>query len=399
MGVNDALARYAGRRAHVLVAEAPGNWELRAFVERRLSRRGWCPAMSPADADILAVCGVAGPELVAGVDLIWDQMPGPRVRIEVRDPGSVDAELNRAAAELADTGAQRHDAASRSRSVAQELGLSESHEVNGNSDHHDMDHGHMDHGHMDHGHMDHGDMDHGHMDHGHMDMAPAGIALAEGADDRDGLEMDVLHLPLGPVLAYWPSGLVLKCILHGDVLADAEAWVIDADQIGERPQLPAEAAAPWAAARECDHITNVLALAGWPAAAWQASEIRDLLLDEPSSTDRARLQLEKLLRRLRRSWVLRWSLRDLARWDDADVQRHRLPRALTGDTYDRLLGHVGHALALLSNESAPRAFGADAADVITALPDLVRGLDIASVRLVVASLGVDVAPAEPGGHG
>ncbi len=388
MGVGEMLARCAGRRAHVLLAEVPGNWELRALLERRMSARGWCKAVSPADADILAVCGAPGTEFAGNIDLIWDQLPGPRVRIEVRDAGSVDSALDRAAAELLDAGAQRRDAATRGATVDQshgdDSGSTESHEGQGDSHHGEMDHGEMDHA----GH-------HG-MDHGGMDMAPAGIALAEGADDRDGLEMDVLHLPLGPVLAYWPSGLALKCRLHGDVVADAEAWIVDADDRG-RP-APAERAAR-AAARECDHLTDLLALAGWPSAAGRAREIRDLLLDEPPSTDRARLLLERLLRKLRRSWLLRWSLRDLARLSDADVKRHRLPTALAGDTYDRLLAHVVTALVLLSNTVGTNVFSADTASVVAAVPDLVRGLELAAARLVVASLGVDIAPAGLGGHG
>ena len=394
MGVDEMLAGCAGRRAHVLLAEVPGNWELRAVLERRMSARGWCKAMSPADADILAVCGVPGTEFAGNLDLIWDQLPGPRVRIEVRDAGSVDSALDRAGAELLDTGAQRRDAATRGATVDQshgdDSGSTESDEGQGDSHHGEMDHGEMDHG-------GHQGMDHSGMDHSGMDMAPAGIALAEGADDRDGLEMDVLHLPLGPVLAYWPSGLVLKCRLHGDVVADAEAWIVDADD-GGRPAPPAERAAR-AAARECDHLTDLLALAGWPSAAGHAREIRDLLLDEPPPTDRARLLLERLLRKLRRSWLLRWSLRDLARLSDADVKRHRLPTALAGDTYDRLLAHVVTALALLSNTVENNVFSADAASIVAALPDLVRGLELAAARLVVASLGVDIAPVWLGGHG
>src|SRR5699024_11402590 len=86
---------------------------------------------------------------------------------------------------------------------------------NGHEDHSQMDHsGHGSHGGMDHsGHGSHGGMDHsghsGHGGHGGMDMAPEGISLAQGGQDRDGLEMDVLHLPLGPVLPFWPAGLVL----------------------------------------------------------------------------------------------------------------------------------------------------------------------------------------------
>ena len=60
-----------------------------------------------------------------------------------------------------------------------------------------------------------------------MDMSPSGIPLAEGGDDRDGLEMDVLHLPLGPVLPHWPAGVVLRCTLQGDVVVAAEASEVD----------------------------------------------------------------------------------------------------------------------------------------------------------------------------
>ncbi len=65
-------------------------------------------------------------------------------------------------------------------------------------------------------------MDHGDMDHGDMEMAPGGIALAEGDEDRDGLEMDVLVHPLGPLLDRWPGGLELRTRLHGDVVAQVE---------------------------------------------------------------------------------------------------------------------------------------------------------------------------------
>lgn len=61
-----------------------------------------------------------------------------------------------------------------------------------------------------------------HSGHG-MDMAgPGGVALASGAPDRDGLEMDRLHVQLGPVLASWPAGLVVWCTLAGDVVTQVD---------------------------------------------------------------------------------------------------------------------------------------------------------------------------------
>src|SRR5699024_5964325 len=89
----------------------------------------------------------------------------------------------------------------------------ESHEGHGGHESHEGHGGHESH--------------EGHGGHGGMDMAPGGIPLAQGGEDRDGLEMDVLHLALGPVLPFWPAGLVLRCSLQGDVVVDAEAAVID----------------------------------------------------------------------------------------------------------------------------------------------------------------------------
>lgn len=388
MGVGALFASYACRRAHVLLAEVPGHFELRASVERSLFRRGWCPALSPADADILAVCGVPGPEFAGIIDLIWEQMPGPRVLIEIQDFQSVDSALTRGGAELLDTALHRRDAAQRGQAVdlcrADESASSAADEGQANSNHDEMDHHDID------------DGGHQHMDHGGMEMAPGGIRLAQGADDRDGLEMDVLHVCLGPVLAYWPSGLVLKCSLHGDVVADADAWVVDADRDGGTQVAPEKRAAPLEAAGECDHLTNLLALAGWSSAADQARQVRDLLLDEPAAVGRAQSLLEQLLRTLRRSWLLRWSLRDLAHFSVADAERYRLPAALSGDTYDRLLAHVENALAYLS--LSPRVFRANPSNVIGALPELVRGLEVATARLVVASLGVDITPVGRGSH-
>ena len=88
--------------------------------------------------------------------------------------------------------------------------------------------------------MDHGGhgMDHGGMDHGDMEMSPGGIPLAEGGEDRDGLEMDVLHVRLGPVLPHWPAGLVLRCSLQGDVIAEAQAELVDGPALQDDDGAP-----------------------------------------------------------------------------------------------------------------------------------------------------------------
>ncbi|MFZ0834372.1 MAG: hypothetical protein WAM92_15085 [Mycobacterium sp.] len=343
MGLTTVLARSAARRAHVLTVEVPGQWALRATLERRCVARGWVAALSPADADVLAVCGRPGPQLRDVIERVWDQMPGPRVRIDIDDPELVDEDLDRAAAALIDRERHRHDSGTRA-----------------------APHGH-DESHGD-GH-EHHDMDHGDMDHGDMEMVPAGIALADGAEDRDGLEMDVLHVPLGPVLAYWPAGLVLRCSLHGDVIAEAEARILDGGRIGSAPTGDGTDAA----ARQCDHVTSLLALAGWPRAAVIARRARDLLLADPRNGG-AEEVLDSLHRIVRRSRLLRWSLRDL-----------------DGDVYDRLLARIGRARDRqpdpLSDRPSPEA-----------LPDLVTGRDVATARLVIAGTAIETAPAGTGGR-
>ncbi|WP_270240765.1 hypothetical protein [Kocuria marina] len=426
MGLSGALARLAVRATRVLVVEVPGHWATRMEVEHQLLRRGWRPAWTPADADVLAVCGVPGPELSELVDRLWEQMPGPRVRADITSPGTVGSALDAAAALLLDTPHHRTDAQER----AQEPEIPEDadhgghggmghggmdhgemdhgemdhgghggmdHSGHGGMDHGGMDHGEMDHGGMDHGGMDHGEMDHGghggmdHSGHGGMDMAPGGIALAGGGEDRDGLEMDVLHLPLGPVLPFWPAGLVLRCSLQGDVVVEAEASVVDGAGAGGPGPGPAPAAVVW-----CDQVMALLALAGAEDAASGARRARDALLcgDE----DAARDAVERLDRTVRRSWLLRSSLRGVLLLDRAGLERHGLPEHCRGDAHDRLLSRVERIRAEAGGaEPTPVE---DAAVPWAVVPDLVTGLELASVRLAVASLDLDPHPAvQAVGHG
>ena len=388
MGLNELLARFAVRAAQVLVVEVPGHWDARMELEQQLLRRGWRPASTPADADVLAVCGVPGPELSELVDRLWEQMPGPRVRADITSPGGVGPALDDAAALLLDTPHHRTDA--RERPQEPEIPEDVDHGGHGGMDHGEMDHGEMDHGEMDHGgHGGHGGMDHS--GHGGMDMAPGGIALAGGGEDRDGLEMDVLHLPLGPVLPFWPAGLVLRCSLQGDVVVDAEASVVDGAGAGGPGPGPAPAAVVW-----CDQVMALLALAGVEDAAACARRARDALLcgDE----DAARDAVERLDRTVRRSWLLRSSLRGVLLLDRAGLERHGLPGHCRGDAHDRLLSRVERIRAEAGGtEPTPAEDGGVPWAVV---PDLVTGLELASVRLAVASLDLDPHPAvQAVGHG
>ena len=247
-----------------------------------------------------------------------------------------------------------------------------------------MDHeGQQGHEGMDHG--SHEGMDHGGhagMDHGGMEMSPGGIPLAEGGEDRDGLEMDVLQVRLGPVLPHWPAGLVLRCSLQGDVIVEAQAELVDGPARHE-----GDVSGP---ARGIDNIASLLALAGWDDAAADARRIRDTALE--SGEGAAGSELERLRRRVRRSWTLRWSLRGVRRLSDKEAHARRLPADAVGDTYDRLMGMLDRTVAgvaaTAAGDTGTRTNDAGRTLSTDHLAHLVMGLDLATARLVLASLDI-----------
>ena len=380
MGVSRTLARAAARHAHVLVVEVPGSWRTRATVERQALMRGWHLAASPADADVLVVCGEPGAGLARAVELVWAAMPGPRVRVVVGAAEETGGRLDEAYAALIDS--ERHRVDARCRAVVSEL-------LDGGG-HEDMDRGGGHEG-MDHG-GGHEGMDHG-GGHEDMEMSPDGIPLAESGEDRDGLEMDVLHVRLGPVLRYWPAGLVLRCALQGDVIVEADAEMLD----HAGPLQDADGPAP---ARSCDDIAALLALAGWADAAAAARALRDDLLAQAEvegdgyGKTAAAARLWRLHRKVSRSRLLRWSLRGVGPLTGADLDRHGLAADAAGDTYDRLVGMLERTHAELTGDHGP-AQPAPAPVSAAQLPSLVTGLDLAAARLVVASLGVHGRPVRP----
>ncbi|MFJ6134248.1 hypothetical protein [Janibacter terrae] len=369
MGLIRVLAHLAVNSTRVLIVEAPGHWLTRVELEQQMALRGWRAAWTPANADVLAVCGVPGPELAELAERLWEQMPGPRARADVLSPIAVGDALDAAATLLLDIPHQRMDAQARVR----EPQIPDDHGQMDDGGHEGMDHG-------DHG--GHEGMDHG--DHGGMDMAPAGIALAEGGQDRDGLEMDVLHLPLGPVLPFWPAGLVLLCSLQGDVVVDAVASVVDGAGQAANSKEPQTSPVPASAVR-CDGVMALLALAGADDAAARARRARDALVRGDQGA--ARDAVERLHRTILRSWMLRWSLRGVLVLDQSDLARHDLPEVCRGDAHDRLSSMV----EALRTEIG----GAGVVSAVTgtvpweAVPQLVVGLELATARLAVASLGLE----------
>lgn len=344
MGLSSALARLASRRMHVLVVEHPGAFVTRVRAERAVTARGWVLATSPADADALLECGAADDErLVTALQRVWSQVPGPRSRGQLLSVADAETTLDA----LAD--GYREWSADAARAEP-------GHEQPDGQDHPDDGKGN-----------DMNDMD-------DMDMTgPGGIALASGSDDdRDGLEMDVLHLPLGPVLASWPAGLVVTCTLAGDVIAGVEVDVARAEAATDTHTE----AAPTATAYRLDAAARVLDLAGAPGLAARARSARNQVLDELRAETP---DLDDLSRRVARSRALRWSLRRVGRVSRQQVDDHGWPGAWVGDAHDRLL-----RLTATSTEPPSAATGLDTLG--RALPDLLVGAELAAARLTVASL-------------
>jgi len=352
VGLIDILTGAAGSRAHVLIAEAPGAFRERVALERALDRLGWCAAESVADADVLAVVGEPGEAFAAVVEHVWAQMSEPRVRFHVRAGseaevflGETGEQLRRGARRLTGPDVRRGFTPS-AEAMAQEHG--------GHGDHHDHD------------------GDGGDGGHDHSATMPDGIPLAEGAEDRDGLEMDELHLPLGPVLAHWPAGVVLRVTLHGDVVVGAAVEQLAASGTGLRPDD-----AIVRAARLLDAAGSVLALAGLPAESARARRLRDRCLDGELDGGR---EVARLGDRVGRQRVLRWVLGGLT------VEGSH---GGSEELHDRLTRLFERARAELDGEATPHVMhGAQA------LPTLVRGMELDAVRLWLAAMMPDLAKHE-----
>lgn len=361
MGLRAAVTSWALARPRVLVVDSPEARALRWAADAELDRRGWSAALSPADADVLLVLGEPGPGLAGAVDLLWSQLPAPRLRVEVRTPAALAESLDDAAARLAASGADPApddpwQAAPRPDGVE--------HEHHGGHDQH-MDHGqdqHMDHGGHDQ-HMDHGGHEH-HMHHGGGDVA--GLAMAQTAPDRDGLQLDSLAVTVGPWLPGWPTGLVVHGRLQGDVLTEPHVTWVDPDAAPPPPASPQVVAA--------DVLSRLLLVAGWPLAARQARRTR---ADLVAGTAGAGANAERLARRVTGSRVLTWSLRGVGH----DEQGR--------DAVDRVRQWAG---SLTGDGDPPPPASPQA---VAAMTD---GAELAAVRLAVATLDPSPATTPAGSH-
>ena len=359
MGLTSWLSGLAAGRPHLLVVEVPGQAALRRTVERLVRERGWVLATGPADADVLVVCGVPSGELGEAVAAAWDAMTVPRARVELRRDLDCGPLLVQAVERLADRAAQRADGMARA--AAAEAGPP----TTGMAE------------------MDHAAMGH---DMGGMGMElPGGLGMADRAPDRDGLRLDVLHLRLGPLLGSWPAGLIVDVVLQGDVVQAATCSTVDAQPGGPRQGRQAEPAVA-----RLDSAARLLDLAGWEAAADSARRLRDRI-EVDGSRPATTADLARLTARVRRSLSLRFALRDLGVLTARRAEELGIPGPAAradGDVRDRLLQWLDEACDDRAPEPDPARC---AAAVVAALPELVVGLELAGLRLVVASVDPDVA--------
>ena len=341
MGLTDGLRRFATARPHLLVVEGAASVRPRLAVERFAREQGWPLVDGPADADILVVAGRPEGPLAEYVDRLWEQLPGPRARARLPGNDGVAPAMLGARRLLADVGQQRDDVR---RTTRQDAGM-------------------------------------GGLDMGGVDM-PTGLAMAERASDRDGLKLDVLTVPWGPVLSWWPAGLVVTTVLQGDVVQEArvEQLVdVDANRAEWSEALADLEPAVAAAVVRLDALVRLLAVAGWEGARLQSQQVRDALL---SGTGDVAVQLHRLSRKVQRSRTLRQMTTGVRTTREEDVAAR----------YRRWLDE---AVAAVDSGSMPAT--ADEPHAVHLLPALLIGSDVAATRLVVASLelalsGADVRP-------
>jgi hypothetical protein len=385
VGLTDALRRFATARPHLLVVEGAASVRPRLAVERFAREQGWPLVDGPADADILVVAGRLEGPLREYVDRLWDQLPGPRARVQLPgDEGTTKALLG-AQRILVDVGYQRADIRRTTRPEADMSGMDMSGMTMEPADEPDPHAGHDLHAGHDMGGMTMGPADehagpdpHAGHDMSGMDM-PAGLPMAERAPDRDGLKLDVLTVPWGPVLTWWPAGLVLTTVLQGDVVQEArvEQLVdVDANRAEWREALADLDPAVAAAVVRLDALVRLLAVAGWEGARLQSQQARDALV---SSTGDAAVQLHRLSRKVLRSRTLRQMTTGVRTTRDEDVAAR----------YRRWLDE-----AVVAVDSGNLPATADEPHAVHLLPALLIGSDIAAARLIVATLELALSGAD-----
>lgn len=267
---------------------------------------------------------------------------------------------------------------------------------------------------------------HGHAGHD-MGGLVAGLPMADRADDRDGLRLDQLHVPLGPGLVDWPAGLVLRLTLQGDVVQQVGVESAEStESTAPAPPHPPFWSEPWlravagervtrgeAARRLCaahlDSLGRFFAVAGWADMAARARRVRDTALAGADAAELTALT-RPLIRRAERSRALRWMTAGLGPLPAEHAAHLGVtgPALLAdGDAYSRMLvwlDAVGRSAAACDDDTStvgqadtigPRGHidtstPPPSRPLLNALPGLLEGTEFAAARIVVASLDPDL---------
>ncbi|MFC8869775.1 hypothetical protein ACFUAC_19350 [Streptomyces sp. NPDC057148] len=419
MGLTALLIRAVAVRPRVLLVTTPGGTPVRLAAEKELRSRDWPSVSTPAGADFMLVAGSGCSRLDPALDRLWQDMPRPRMCARAVTADEVAAVLEAARARLGapegDHGESGHRAADcgagpNGHGECAEPGAAggqDGEPVRADREESTLD---FEDGHSDDGHAGHG--------HGDMEM-PGGLALAERGEDRDGLMLDRLHVPLGPFLADWPAGLTLRVVLQGDVVQGA---VLDeppvgrsADPFWSRPWLRAARGEPVGvgeaarrrAAAHLDSLGRLLSVAGWSAEAVTARRLRDDLLEEaPVSAVLPRVK--RFARRVGQSRVLYWLTRDVGLLTTADARAAgvtgpavraagedvpaRYRQWLTDVMDDVQRMDATAPLDPVAQESSRGRWDAERPPSLALarlLPRLLVGAELGTARLIVASLDPD----------
>lgn len=418
--LTDLALRAVAARPRVLLATMPGGTAVRLAAERSLRLQDLPLAATPAQSDMLLIVGPECSALEAALERLWKDMPAPRARAHAVAEAEVAPELANGRTALAHSAQQRMPPSAgtgnRPRGGAYEPGEDKTSDAGG--DQHDG-RAHGGHGDLgddgEHG----GSEGHGgHGGHGGMEM-PGGLPMAEVAEDRDGLTLDRLRVPLGPLLADWPAGLTVRLMVQGDVVQ--QAGLDDPVRTGPAEVFWAE---PWRravagepvtteeavrrrASAHLDSLGRLLAVAGWPAEAVAARRLRDQLLSgAPGAVVAPGLQ--RLLRRVGRSRTLAWSTRGIGVVTEADAREAGVSgpaeraggdvmarvRQWLADVRDDVARLDERTLLDVSVEQSPRGWWNSgrppSVAVLSLLPRLLQGAELAGVRLIVASLDPDM---------
>lgn len=423
------LRRFAFDRPHLFLLQAANGTAARLAVEAWARTQGWPVTVTPLDADVVVVCGTASPPLAALVARVIAGVPAPRAVVTVTDSHD----------ELESLLVAAGDSLWQSPVQPETTQAGPPDDADAHTE--DQDAG-DEHAGMDHAAMGHGDMD--------MAMEAAGLPLAERASDRDGLTLDVLHTPLGPLLAAWPAGLKLTLTLQGDVAQSAE---VDGSLFHGAPASGSYWERPWRralagvavtvgeaerrrAGAHLDSLDRLLVVAGHDGAARAAARLRDAALAETDLTV-ALHDVRALRRRLERSRLLHRATKGLGALTAAAAQAAGVtgpalrasgvaedararspaypgfqPAAVDGAgdvraRWRQWLAETEAAIAVAASGDARRPLvpvdavlegtrGRIQADgpapsraLVDVLPELVTGQEIAVVRLIVASLDPD----------